>query len=91
MGRPKQTQVGRPQTNKQGGKPVEMRGVKSTNVAAIGYLARKKWLYIRYRGGATYVYYSVPKEEYLAFISAGSKGKYMHYSIKDSYDYDRIS
>lgn len=91
MGRPKQTQVGRPQTQNQSGKPVTMRGVKSTNVAQIGYLARKRWLYVRFLDGALYVYYSVPKEEFVALSSAGSKGKYLHFSIKDEYEYDRIS
>jgi hypothetical protein len=68
-----------------------MRGVKSTNVAAVGYLARKKWLYVRFKDNALYVYYSVPKEEFVALASAGSKGKYLFYSIKDEYDYDRIA
>jgi len=73
------------------GRPLEMQGVKSSNVDAIGYRARKRALYVRFKDGSTYVYHGVPKDEFLALANAGSKGKYLHYSIKDSYDYDRIS
>lgn len=73
------------------GRPVKMEGVKSSNVASIGYRARAKELYVRFKDGAVYVYHGVPKDEFLAFANAGSKGKFLHYSIKDSYDYDRIS
>lgn len=91
MARPKIKQPGRPQVLSPAGRPVEMRGVRSTNVAAIGYLASKKWLYVRFKNNSTYVYYSVPKDEFVAFASASSKGEYHYWSIRDSYDYDRIS
>lgn len=82
---------GRPQTKEQSGKPVEMHSVSSSNVDAVGYLAKKKWLYIRFKGGATYVYYSVPRDEFVALYNSGSKGKYVYWSIRDSYDYDRVA
>lgn len=85
-----QKNAGRPQKKSPKGKPVEMQPVSSSNLAAVGYVARQKWLYVRFRDGSTYVYYSVPKDEFVGLISAGSKGKYLHYSIMDEYSYDRI-
>lgn len=88
---PQDEEEDEPKSSKSSGRPVKMEGVKSSNVESIGYRARARELYVRFKDGAVYVYHGVPKDEFLAFANAGSKGKYLHYSIKESYDYDRIS
>lgn len=70
---------------------VKMESVSSTNVESVGYDEETNELFIRFKNGSEYVYYDVPIEEYESLLSAGSKGSYVYYSIKDMYSFDRVS
>ena len=43
----------------------------------------------RFVGGATYTYYAVPREVYVAFAPTSRKGKFFGSRIKDRYGFRR--
>jgi hypothetical protein len=59
----------------------------STDVSFIDYAGTT--LTVGFRNGV-YEYYDVPRETYEEFLSAASKGAYVHDNIIDVYDYKRI-
>jgi hypothetical protein len=65
--------------------------VKSSNLARIQYNKRWERLNVEFHDGSIYRYYDFPEEEFDALYSSGSKGKFLHRFIMDSYDYDRIN
>ena len=67
---------------------VEMKSVDSSNINGVGYDERLKKLYIAFSSG-TYMYHDVPKEVYEDLMSAPSKGKFVHKSIRGTYDYSK--
>ena len=53
--------------------------VRSTTIAAIGYLPATRELEINFRAtGDVYRYFDVPDKEYVAFMEAESKGTYLN-------------
>jgi hypothetical protein len=57
--------------------------VRSTTIAAIGYLPATRELEIKFRAtGDVYRYFDVPNEEYVAFMAAESKGTYLNQVFK---------
>ena len=67
---------------------VEMKSVDSSNISAVGYDERLKKLHIEFSSG-TYMYHDVPKDVYEDLLSAPSKGKFVHKSIRGTYDYSK--
>lgn len=47
-------------------------------------------LVVHFISGGIYEYYNVPKSVYDSFVSAPSKGKYLHAYIRYRYPYKRI-
>ena len=58
--------------------------VESSDVVSVGYDENEMLMEIEFRTGAVYIYYDVPKDFYLRFMAAESKGKFVNYVIKRS-------
>ena len=67
----------------------ELHPVDSTAVAAVGYDAAGRELYVRFHGTkhGTYVYADVSPQEYADLIAAESIGGYVNTHIKPRHDY----
>lgn len=65
---------------------MQMLPVTSSTVAAIGYDPAAKQMAVQFKSGGTYVYHSVPQEEYEALMASQSKGQYVHKNIKGKYN-----
>lgn len=70
-------------------KQIEMRPVKSSNLAEVGYDASTETLKVKFKSGLTYTYSGVPYTVYYAFSKAASLGSYFYYNIRTSYPYKR--
>jgi len=67
----------------------EMVFVDSSNVEAIGYDDNAQELHVQFLNGSRYVYHSVPREVFDAFLNAPSKGSYLNREIKGVYQFTR--
>lgn len=67
--------------------------VESSNVQAIGYDPKRKYLYIQFlpsentKWGEVYRYFNVPEQIYNRFLKAPSKGIFVWANIRDKYSY----
>lgn len=64
--------------------------VSSTVIAAIGYDAAARLLYIRFHSRGTYIYPDVPESDHSTLMRAGSIGTYFSTVIKNRYRGQRI-
>jgi hypothetical protein len=64
--------------------------VSSSNVAAIAYDEAGRILGVRFITGGEYWYHGVSHPVYRAFLSAGSKGRYLEDFIKPVYVCTRV-
>jgi hypothetical protein len=64
--------------------------VESSNLASVGYDAKKKILEIEFNHDGVYQYFDVPKSEYEALMNADSHGRYFVHNIQDDLEYERI-
>jgi hypothetical protein len=64
--------------------------VSSSNISAIGYDADNQILEVEFTKGAVYSYSGVPPGEYEGFMSADSKGTYLHANIKNHYSFMKL-
>ena len=70
---------------------VEMQEVDSTCFSEVGYDAGQELLLVRFRNsGSLYSYGPISQEEYNAFISSSSLGKYYNSYIKGNYECHRL-
>lgn len=69
---------------------MERTPVSSSNISAVGYDADSQVLEVEFTNGAVYSYSGVPPGEYEGFMSADSKGKYLHANIKNHYPFIRL-
>jgi KTSC domain len=63
--------------------------VDSTTLATSAYDAAHQTLWLEFRSGAVYVYFSVPSEVYQALLLADSKGAYFNRHIRGRFPYLR--
>ncbi len=68
----------------------EMHFVDSSNIEAIGYDTDNQELHVRFLTSGTYVYYDVEEWVFQEFMQADSKGTYLHYNIKNRYQYAKL-
>jgi hypothetical protein len=61
----------------------------STAIEHIGYDETARELHVVFVGGGAYTYYHVPKQVYLGFRAASSKGQFFNAWIKERYDFRR--
>jgi hypothetical protein len=69
---------------------MQMQGIDSSAIAAVGYDQEEQILRLQYRGGETYDYLDVPPEEFDEFMSAPSRGIYANKVIKPNYEYRKV-
>jgi hypothetical protein len=50
--------------------------VESSVLAAVAYPEPEQLLFAEFRTGEVYLYFDVPREEFLDLLSADSKGRY---------------
>ncbi len=65
--------------------------VMSSNVAEVGYNQGTNTLGVRFLNGSEYNYFGVDEDVYTSFLSAGSKGKFVWYTLRGAYPYERVS
>jgi hypothetical protein len=63
--------------------------VESSSIAAVGYDAAERILWVRFVNGATYRYRDVPPAKYKDFMRAESKGRYFNSEIRTTYPFTR--
>lgn len=65
-------------------------GVRSSNIASVGYDPDSAILEIEFNDGSVYQYSQVPELHFRGLIDSGSVGGYFHRHIKGSYRYRQI-
>lgn len=63
--------------------------VRSSNIGEIGYDEADNALEILFTDGHVYLYTGVPKDVFLQFVSAPSKGKFFRENIRESFPYTK--
>ncbi|HXR74448.1 MAG TPA: KTSC domain-containing protein [Bryobacteraceae bacterium] len=66
------------------------RSLESKLLAAAAYEAPRRILYLRFRSGETYRYFTFPTEMHQAFLDAESQGKYFLSHIRDQFPYEHL-
>lgn len=64
---------------------MELKPVKSSNIAKVGYDPESQELQIEFKGGALYAYDAVPQEIATALENAESIGKHFHANVRDKF------
>lgn len=64
--------------------------VDSSSIRSIGYDEDTRELHIAFHDTGRYVYSNVPKHIYDGLMMAGSKGAYMHNTVKGRYEHKRV-
>lgn len=62
-----------------------MPSVKSSAITHVDYNSTNGEMYVTFKQGHTYTYYSVPKDIYAELISAKSVGTYFNDHVRDKY------
>lgn len=66
--------------------------LESKMLSAAAYEHSKQILYLRFRDtGAVYRYFEFPAEDYRAFLSAESRGRFFRFHIRDHFRYERMA
>lgn len=68
---------------------VEMKPVKSGNVAAVGHDPEAKTLHVAFRNGSRYIYQDVDAEKHAALMKADSVGSYLNAHIKGAHKFSK--
>ena len=69
---------------------VQMINVDSSNIYSVGYDENNCILYVDFRSGSRYEYFSVPKAEFIELLNASSKGRYFNSNIRNKYEYKHL-
>jgi hypothetical protein len=69
----------------------ELQPVISSNVAAVGYDASNKIVYVKFLNGSIYAYKGVLQHEFENLLSAPSVGSYLNRNFKNVYPYERAN
>ncbi|MFT7388469.1 MAG: hypothetical protein ACI8VC_001723 [Candidatus Endobugula sp.] len=69
---------------------MEMKKVKSSNVAAVGHVDSSSTLQVSFNNGSTYQYFNVPVNVFLELYNASSVGGYLAKKIKGKYKYKQV-
>ena len=64
--------------------------LSSSNLFGLAYDFDSNTLVVSFLNGSSYQYTSVPEQEVLQLLGAGSHGSYFHYNIRLSYPYTRL-
>lgn len=69
---------------------IELKPVKSTNIAKIGHDEKTEELQIEFKDGAVYAYDGVPAFAHRELIEAKSIGGHFHKLIKSKYKFRKV-
>ena len=69
---------------------LEWQPLESKLLAAAAYIAPRRRLYLRFRSGEVYRYFTVSAEQYQDFLAAESQGKYFLDHIRNRFPYERL-
>lgn len=63
----------------------------SKMLSATAYDAPRRQLYVRFRSGEVYRYFTFPAERYQEFLNAESRGQYFLSHIRNRFPYQRLA
>jgi hypothetical protein len=69
---------------------IERRSVQSSDLAAVGYDAKRRLLEIEFRSGGIYRYLEVPPQIHEQLLAADSKGRFFATHIRDQFRCERV-
>lgn len=64
---------------------LNLKPVKSSNIAALGYDPEAKALTVQFKSGALHRYADVPPETHAEMLDAESIGKYFHANVRSAF------
>lgn len=67
---------------------MQLISVSSSNVSQVGY--ENGVLEVHFHSGGVYQYFHVPEEVFRLFLSAPSKGKFVHRHLKGKFPFTRL-
>ena len=70
---------------------MEWKSVESSMIRSIAYNESEQQLAVEFQSGAIYFYSDVPESVYLEMMHASSKGSCFLETVKDQFDFRRIS
>lgn len=69
----------------------QLKPVKSSNIAAVGYDEATKEMHVKFHTGATHVYSDVTPEKHAAFVGADSIGSHFHQHIRSRHKQRKLT
>lgn len=70
---------------------MEMKPVKSSNIAAVGYDPERHVLRVQFKNASAYEYHGVDAETHQALLHAPSVGTFFHTHVRDHYAHKRLT
>lgn len=64
--------------------------LESKLLAAVAYDAPRRQLYLRFKSGEIYRYFTFPAEQYQKFLHADSRGQFFLSQIRNRFPYERL-
>jgi KTSC domain-containing protein len=64
--------------------------IDSKALAAVAYVAQRRWLYLQFHSGEIYRYFDFPLQQYRDFLDADSKGTYFGKHIRNHFPYQHL-
>jgi hypothetical protein len=64
--------------------------IESKLLAAAAYVAPRRILYLRFRSGEVYRYFTFPADQYQEFLDAESQGRYFLSHIRTRFPYQKL-
>jgi len=69
---------------------MEMKAIKSRDIALVGYDTGTEVLEVVFRAGGVYRYQNVPEYVYQELMSASSHGTYFQHYVKNTFSYVKV-
>jgi kynureninase len=69
---------------------MDMKPVKSSNIAAVGYDDGSQTMHVEFANGNTYKYLGVEPGAHEAFVNADSVGNHFFRQIRNSYKSEKV-
>lgn len=64
--------------------------IDSKLLVAAAYVAARRSLYLRFKSGEVYRYFTFPADQYQAFLDAESRGRYFLSHIRNRFPYQKL-
>jgi hypothetical protein len=69
---------------------LDWKPIDSKLLVAAAYVAARRSLYLRFKSGEVYRYYTFPADQYREFLDAESKGHYFLNHIRNRFPYQKL-